>query len=116
MQEYALAKRRIFYCGNRKIEGEVINNYAKNVRFHERQCCSGMMIGFRVGDLKVTMWDSVSNLEMLKTYDDGERVPFLQTLGRFEFRAATDPRDKIYGLLGVFWTGGTIQAAGRLLL
>ncbi|KAF2680100.1 hypothetical protein K458DRAFT_393372 [Lentithecium fluviatile CBS 122367] len=101
VQEYALAKRRIFYCGNRMIEGDVINNYAKNVRFHERQCCSGIMIGYRVGNLKVTMWDSVANLEMLKTYDDGERVPFLQTLGRFEFRAATDPRDKIYGLLGM---------------
>ncbi|KAL5383548.1 hypothetical protein DPSP01_005942 [Paraphaeosphaeria sporulosa] len=101
VQEYALAKKRVFYCGTKKIEGKVIDDYATNVHSHHSNCCSQIMISHRIGYMAVTMEDSVRNIETLRAYDSKGDIDFLHTLGRFEFRIATDPRDRVYGFLGI---------------
>ncbi|PSN64857.1 HET-domain-containing protein [Corynespora cassiicola Philippines] len=101
VQEYALAKRRVFYCGTKKIEGKVIDDYATNVHSHHSDCCSQIMISQRIGYMAVTMDDSVRNIETLRAYDSNADINFLHTLGRFEFRLATDPRDRLYDFLGI---------------
>ncbi|KAF3811816.1 hypothetical protein GCG54_00014572 [Colletotrichum gloeosporioides] len=101
VQEYVLAKRRTFYCGDRKIEGEVVEEFSKNVAAHRGNCCSRIMVVHRTHGLRMNMGDSIVTVSMLKDYCNKHSATFLSTLGRFEFRLATDPKDRIYGFLGI---------------
>lgn len=124
VQEYALARRVVFQCGLRRTEGQIITKAFSAIRKHQLSCCwtarvrqdhskdslslidipsseNGGLTLFlaliRVGHLQVI-------LGHLHFYQEPERLGIkglLDTLGLFRMRKCNDPRDHIFGMLGL---------------
>ncbi|KAJ4346348.1 uncharacterized protein N0V89_010277 [Didymosphaeria variabile] len=96
VQEFFLAQKSIFYCGGHTFDGGAFMQFMSHLTKHDRFCCAV--------DLPIKFQIYISNacstmeaFQHLKTF----RSSLLECIGSFRHRKATDPRDKIYGLLGL---------------
>lgn len=101
VQERALAKQVVFVCGRRVFLGERLWKARWNASNHLRGCCnSHLRLSFesRLSDL-LTRFEEISWLDI---YRKGkEPYDLIIYLNMFRQRQATDPRDRVYGLLGL---------------
>jgi hypothetical protein len=102
-QEGVLAKQVVFHFGNAYLSHHYLINMAKSFRMHldEKRCCG---TSFNNGDVYVTpdfriLIENILQLHQLQlrigniNFDEAARI--------FRHRQATNPRDKVYGLLGM---------------
>ena len=105
VQEFAVAKELILLYGRVAILGNTVFKMVQNVGNHATSCCS-----FRTHCLTGTdaYWDMLSELNKWSARwkkpmiigQDCQEWP-LMVLERFRYRLASDPRDKVYSLLGL---------------
>ncbi|KAH7240533.1 heterokaryon incompatibility protein-domain-containing protein [Fusarium solani] len=123
VQEYALAAKVIFQCGNRQMEGSVVLTAFRNLATHERKCCwaarraaDGNARGFLdypseanngltlfKATLRINNLNSIVNSEAFGVQD------LLDATSLFRTRQCSDPRDRVFGLLGLHLKDDNLQ-------
>ena len=107
-QEVTLAKRVIFHCGSDSISWEDMDRILKALA-KEAVLISNAFLSTPVGHLLWHLFSSGPKQVVRKENADEEELTTLhQALVRHRLKKATDPRDKIYSLLGIIPSG--IQA------
>jgi len=104
---FILAREVVFYCGEFAIDAALIVLAVQNMLRHCRSCCSTDKMAFSNryyvdDDDKVSrsVWNCLGQVTSLYNWGPGSTM--LYTLVRFRKRQSTDPRDKIYAMLGLF--------------
>ena len=103
VQEFKQGKSVQFQCGNRIISEAEINDLAAGLVWHSHRCCIGVRTGFAeyVTD-KVSLYRAVNRLvDLYIARGTIESSDFLYMVASFRGRQSSDPKDKIYGLLGL---------------
>ncbi|KAI9147150.1 HET-domain-containing protein [Paramyrothecium foliicola] len=103
VQECVLAQNLVFQCGTRILSGNLLLRSFENVNAHDNDCCTEETCFMEDSPtLGLCVWDGFTRMDML-AYMRTKRhaCSFLQTLSSFRTRQSTDPRDKIYGMLGL---------------
>ncbi|ETS77398.1 hypothetical protein PFICI_11272 [Pestalotiopsis fici W106-1] len=100
VQEAILPRKTTIICGWLSMDWNLLASAASNVSSHNNQCCSrlfgestfGMLVVFhqRVGTITEFRMNEISMFKL--------RSAFIF----FQNRLASDPRDKVFGLLGLF--------------
>jgi hypothetical protein len=105
LQEAVLAKQLILYVGDVTLPWDVVAKFTSNFVWHAASCCSDVSKKFFIIN---DVLHRLSTVEDLEVYRDkikkGTSIDFCQLIAAGSFRDATDPRDKIYAVLGL--TGG----------
>jgi hypothetical protein len=98
VQESILGKDLFLVCGHREMSANMLGAIGTNYAQHLGTCCRGFLWNqdedaalFKIMDILVTLsiWRRASRRELL------------DLLAKFRSRHCTDPRDKVYGLLGL---------------
>jgi hypothetical protein len=96
-QEFFLARKTTFHCGTaHTLDGVLFMQFLAHLGKHDKSCCAiELPLIFQAGFIHLfTSSHAFHDL-------DTSNVTFLDCVANLCFRKATDPRDKIYGLLGV---------------
>ncbi|KAI4595669.1 hypothetical protein KJ359_006658 [Pestalotiopsis sp. 9143b] len=108
VQEYLLAGEVQIFCGKHLISSGMLKRAAKNLIRHGQSCCDPDAGSFQTRffvhankDESHNVWHGCNNLLSLDLSPDFTLQPFHRTMAIFRMRQSTDPRDKIYGLLGL---------------
>jgi hypothetical protein len=105
VQEYALAVGVFVQCGHRKIDGDVLQEYAGNFKSHYLRCCGYTPdIGsspppeglFLISEIYQAM-NLVCALNEIRSLS----TDLLEVMCDLKYRQCFDPRDRIYGMLGI---------------
>jgi hypothetical protein len=102
VQEFVLAKKTTFQCGPYVISEEVLLQSFHHVRTHTRSCCSITPLTLRDPSSGLSNWDlynRIDSLRQLRSWKQG--YTFFRILASFRIRQSYDPRDKVFGLLGL---------------
>ena len=108
VQEYCLATTVMFQCGTRTINSILLEDFRRNHRSHDTGCCrfgSGfekiiVLNRKELGERSVL--DGFYQLGVLQKHRRrGSGALFVQIMTDFRLHDCSDPRDKIYGLLGL---------------
>jgi len=105
VQESVLPKRPILTCGTMQIPLKYLlqtsNNYEK---LYTRHCC-----GNRLEELLHILWRTIYPMAYVRECKDVHVAStlFANSLHMFRYREASDPRDRVFALLGL---GATITA------
>lgn len=115
VQEFVLAKKVIFQCGNRLIDADMAMRAFSNLKDHERNCCwsarratDGYALGFLdypsgahngLSVYKATL--RMDNLLIIMNPNNHGINGLLDVMGLFRTRKCSDPRDRVYGMLGL---------------
>lgn len=105
VQEAVLARRIIYQCGHRQLPHSVMLRMSHNFGKHTTsvRCCTtkhGRSIGPAHANLTTAM-NRVQDLVSFQEQSTKGNLPFDEVASQFRTRRATDPRDKVYGLLGI---------------
>ena len=102
VQEFALAKRVRFMCGSRVLLDSTLIAFDKNLARHGHTCCIGHKLDIAGISSRKSIISGMNRLESLVTIREqlGTRH-FLGIIAAFRNRESTDPRDRIYGMLGL---------------
>lgn len=97
--------RSIIKCGRHEVGWDTVSRAVAN-SFHHiggECCCSPIFISLtrRVADHYVNFISSVRNLIYAETALHGDGLKLLEALTTQRQRKASDPRDKVYGVLGL---------------
>ncbi|KAI1742562.1 heterokaryon incompatibility protein-domain-containing protein [Xylaria scruposa] len=115
VQEFALAQRVVFQCGNRRIDSVMLGRAFETLRDHERDCCWASQ---RVADTYargyldmpssanggLSIFSAVLRYDQIHTMitpDDPKGFDFVELMMTFRPRLCSDPCDRIYGMLGL---------------
>ncbi|KAI0386940.1 HET-domain-containing protein [Hypomontagnella monticulosa] len=106
LQEAILAKSLIYICGSFVFQRGEIDGIVESFQRHfsRNNCCSMMNIEgkYGLGDLDIalsySMWRMAQMADLQKKRGPTE---FLDVASRFRHRQATNPRDKVFGVLGL---------------
>ncbi|KAH9211794.1 heterokaryon incompatibility protein-domain-containing protein [Leptodontidium sp. 2 PMI_412] len=111
VQEYVHGRykgRVLFHLGPFSFEAELLNEFLRNCAHHNNSCCGDSIheTNRYRSILLDKCWPSFQLLDRTPASGD-----ILLQLARFRTRDATNPRDKLYGMLGLsndgfFWQGG----------
>jgi hypothetical protein len=98
VQESVLPKTLHFVCGYRQISADRLFAVSKCFYIHSLSCCWGILIKFRPHTS-----DSFNFVEILNATRNMVRggASIEELLADYRRRHCTDPRDKVYGLLGI---------------
>lgn len=100
VQEFALAKTVDFQCGVRTLKDKTLKTAWRHMMHHGDTCCVAedytMLINPSL-EANVGVWDAFVRYDALRDLPDG----ILVNAARFLARISYDPRDKIYGMLGL---------------
>ncbi|KAF1932673.1 uncharacterized protein M421DRAFT_246504 [Didymella exigua CBS 183.55] len=105
VQEYCLAKDVYFQYGNRTINHKIFQGWFDNYERRRHSCCrlfAGFELRVLVNDKWLVVWRVLRQLTVLQDYR--RIIPsrsFIQTMQDFKSHQCVDPRDKIYGVLGM---------------
>ncbi|RBA15907.1 hypothetical protein FPRO05_12128 [Fusarium proliferatum] len=108
VQELVLAKRVVYHCGWKLISDSDMRNMVSSYNLHKivNRCCNSTStssgdIHTDIGaDLAATM-QRLSRIIQFQEHIRRTALPFDQISLEFNVRNATDPRDKVYGFLGI---------------
>jgi hypothetical protein len=113
VQELVLPRTVEFLCGPFIVDWEVFHKSLKwmSLHFPEIKCCHNY--SFKTISLDQSMFYEVFQrlltLQQLRDVrNSGAEVDMLILLTNFYYRLATDPRDKVYGFLGIFNNPGIV--------
>lgn len=105
---FLLAREVHFYCGQHVITSSMLIRAANNLMRHGRTCCEpdsgSFQIRFSVHgnkDESHNVWHGLNCLLGLAALVGSPNPEFHWVMSVFRMRLSTDPRDKIYGLLGM---------------
>lgn len=113
VQEAVLPKHGVIMCGSLKMPWDTMMKAAMNWRRHVNTCCSVLkerlyeVLNYPVHGEPAyltlsTFHRTVIGLNDLNPLTQGSQGwDFMSTIPLFSHRSASDPRDKVYGLLGV---------------
>ncbi|KAH7010715.1 heterokaryon incompatibility protein-domain-containing protein [Macrophomina phaseolina] len=107
LQEAVLAKSVIYVCGTHVFAQGEIEGLMRSFTNHflRDMCCDidAMTIpDMGVGNLSAQMTPYLKQMRsMVDVADKHDKLPFLDIAPKFRHRQATDPRDKVFGLLGL---------------
>jgi hypothetical protein len=96
VQEFVLAKRSTFHCGSHTFDGATLSQFRWHLSHHDYSCCE-FDLSFEWDGLLDILFRPMDPFLALKT----SRTSFVECVGNLRARDATNPRDKIYGLLGL---------------
>jgi len=103
VQEYVLAKSVIFQVGNTLLAGYVVQQAFQSLAKHGWTCCGGnttMKIPSPTYGLSmVNAFRRINVIDFVRCQQ--YNMSMLQTLAMLRMRESYDPRDKIYGILGM---------------
>ncbi|GAW23562.1 hypothetical protein ANO14919_131290 [Xylariales sp. No.14919] len=106
VQEAVLAKQLVYYCGKIHLLSHDVTGVAASYRAHFNtiQCCQNQLTEYYKGGLVVgpDMTSVTDNILQLRQFQLRTRdANFDEVASLFRHRQATNPRDKVYGLLGI---------------
>ena len=104
VQEFVRAKNVFFQCGSRLLKSSIFREFCENIRFHGRTCCISHSYyrDIRSSEFKVSLNQILSQyLGLMDMHDENHALSFPEVVSSFRNRKATDPRDKIYGMIGL---------------
>ncbi|KAF4974162.1 hypothetical protein FZEAL_8900 [Fusarium zealandicum] len=106
LQEALLAKSLVYICGSFVFHKDEIDCvlYSFFDHFVLKKCCHATSIEgeARAGNLRVDLYRSLQTVAILVEFQRGTgSSPFLDIASAFRYRLATNPRDKVYGVLGL---------------
>lgn len=101
VQDYCVAQKVIFQCGHRIIHNDIVQACFNNYHLHSMYCCGEMQDFSSVQGDTYSLSTCISTLRMLAIYRQNKNPRYLSTLSDFRYRQCLDPRDKIYGILGL---------------
>ena len=110
VQEFVLGGDVVFECGTRILSESSMTDFLDNLKGHVKSCCrQGHHLNEEVHHSNNSSVMSVKNRyeALLKARKLQGTERFLELLAMFRIRESTDPRDKIYGLLGMADTSFT---------
>ncbi|KAM5366082.1 hypothetical protein ACJZ2D_010687 [Fusarium nematophilum] len=116
VQEFVLAKRVVFKCGDRELDAGIVRQAFDNLASHERKCCwaarraaDGNARGFldypSEANGGLTVFAATLRINNLNTFVKTEvfgALDFLGAISLFRTRQCTDPRDRVFGLSGFY--------------
>jgi hypothetical protein len=103
VQESILGLDLFFVCGHREMSANTLGAISQNYSLHSKSCCREFLWSqdqiwcpeqsalFTIMDIIATLW----------IWRRASRRELLHLLAKFRSRHCTDPRDKVYGLLGL---------------
>lgn len=96
VQEFVLARKATFHCGAHTFDSAILIQCTWHLARHDLGICHcGLTLDWLV--MLSIVFGPCDPSTRLKVY----RRNFLECVGDLRFRRASDPRDKIYGLLGL---------------
>lgn len=102
VQEFVLAKSAEMHCGIHVLSGDVLFQSVKNMFRHGLLCCRGSGMDIPDCGTGLSTWRSLDRLSLIQeTREWGDSFTIIHLFSSFRFRKAYDPRDKIFGLLGL---------------
>lgn len=104
LQEAVLATRMTYYCGSLTLSDENMLDLVRSyeAHFQIKACCHSLALGHPGFDYTDDMYQATRNVSQL--YSARTKEPstgLLELSTTFRNRNATDPRDKVFGLLGI---------------
>lgn len=110
VQEYCLASNVVLQYGSRSINNILLSKWYSNYISHFSTCCRGYQASFNrpVNDKRheERVAESLRRLEaLIRQRLTRADTSFIRIIIHFRFRLCLDPRDKIYGLLGLMEAG-----------
>ncbi|KAM0266213.1 hypothetical protein ACHAPA_007215 [Fusarium lateritium] len=128
VQEFVLARKVIFQCGDRLIDAKVVHECCRSWIDHANECCwaarrpiDGNVHGFIDNSSEVngglTMYTATLRMKHLIDIIDFGRLyttDFLAAISLFRIRRCSDPRDRAFGFLGLRLPG--VDAKHRLTI
>ena len=97
IQESILGPTLLFICGHREISAHTLGAISERYNVHLTTCCREFLCIRDHGAIDKSM-DMLYNLRAWRRESNRE---LLDLLANFRSRHCTDPRDKVYGLLGL---------------
>jgi hypothetical protein len=98
VQESILGRSLLFYCGHRQISANTLFAVSRSYFIHSETCCYTQVTVLRKHKFLRTM-------DTLRILEDGRLRrnlhKFQDLIAEYRYRRCADPRDKIYGLLGL---------------
>ena len=98
VQEAAVATRLIYVCGKIIIPPDTFKKVAESCLHHLGRCCDSSASHVDALEL-MTRMKTIIELERLRGLN--RRITFLEAFQMNRYREATDPRDMIFGLIGL---------------
>ncbi|KAK4443198.1 heterokaryon incompatibility protein-domain-containing protein [Podospora aff. communis PSN243] len=103
VQECVLARKAVVYCGGMSASWDMI---AGGARAYLRNMTQRDLLRSSERNPLLVLSQMILQIEFPRSLINlGSRMRFLDVLRQFHSRNATDPRDKVYGLLGLVQTG-----------
>lgn len=111
VQESILPSSLTFLCGTYQLSSTALFGVAQHYLKHGTSCCYNM--GIHVGVNVMRLLNGLTNVYMLNEYRQGtgpdrsgyQGLNLLELISLYRERRCHDPRDKIYGLLGLASAG-----------
>lgn len=102
-QEWGLARRAVFLCGQNRLDGITLQNFARNSFAHDACCATNKRFGKCTTDGR-SVHAGLQKAALVRARDVfnnwGYRG-FIDVLATFQYRQCFDPLDKVFGLLGL---------------
>lgn len=98
VQESILGQDLFFVCGHREMSANMLGALSKSYGQHSRTCCREFLWNQDVDGALPKIMDILATLSNWRRVSRREIVILL---AKFRSRHCTDPRDKVYGLLGL---------------
>ncbi|KAH7161045.1 heterokaryon incompatibility protein-domain-containing protein [Dactylonectria macrodidyma] len=108
VQEYVLARRATFQYGSTLIESQRVQDAFSNLRNHAAMDCCGRHASILeecpvYGTNLFFALSRIDDLDSMRRYRNQNDV--LETLSMYRQRGCSDPRDRVYGILGMDFRG-----------
>lgn len=97
IQEWVLAQSSSFYCGQYLLPGEWLKHAIHTFIKHTLTCCK-QEVPDQLPSMLYQTFHPLTSMEALR----GAKRDAISVLSDFRHRQASDPRDKLYGLLALF--------------
>jgi hypothetical protein len=105
VQEFVLSKKSIFHCGPLELDGQAVIDSFQTLRRHAFSGCCSDDIAIHEKSLRygTSIFDAMTRFSVMYILKSAwpERGTFPGVLHRYRMQRCSDPRDRIYGALGI---------------
>ncbi|CZR59949.1 uncharacterized protein PAC_09844 [Phialocephala subalpina] len=103
VQEVVLPKRSLVVWGTQRLPFHILTDATKSVVDHRGSCCCEFHATFSdaLKTILVTFTSSVGGIKAVHDPNVLPTIPLRDLLWRFRYRQASNPKDKVFGLLGM---------------
>ena len=101
VQEFVLAQQVVFQCGKRLLKLDTLKKFEASFVKHLTSCCKRVRYENNMDRLWYCFETVATLIETITTRKTPADFGLLQFMSQFRNRESADPRDKVYGLLGL---------------